>query len=781
MPADIIARGMASNSIKITSSNTFTSDVERDAYYLANPDSLYDGIYCVSGEDLQKYYNGWQVVSAVIKGAKGDSGDNGTNVVGAEIDSNDDLIITMSDATIINAGHLDIPSLTSQLTNDSGFLTSVPFGTNSTKGIVQADGVTTTITNGVISSLGGGGGTSDYNLLINKPAINGVSLIGNQTNEDLGIIVPTTVSAFTNDSGYVTKTVSDLNNYTPSSNLSTVATSGEYNDLLNKPSIPTKTSDISNDNGYTTSSVSDLLNYTPTTSLSTVATSGQYNDLLNKPSIPVNTSDIINDSGYITNSTNSLANYQTTTTVNNLLSDKVDKIVGKGLSTNDYTTIEKTKLSGIQEGAEVNVQTDWLAISGDALLLNKPTKLSEFENDSSFATTINITDAITTHNSNGSAHSSLFNAKLATSEANSLIKNVAFDSITGVLTFTKYDNTTQTIDLPTEEIVESGYYDEVEGELVLVLKDGQEIRIPAASLVGDYTGSTTSTIQVSINEENVISANIVGNGVTRNLLSVELQNSLTTLESQTHTHSNKTILDNTTASFTTTDKSNLDSNTTNRHWHTNKATLDNITSANLLDWNDDYNIKRLDDGSSFIAPSLRDADTLEGLPSNYFEVATDYNLERNNDPTPYSGAEIRDIDRIKDKLGNIIYPITTEKAVYDELGTRLDVKLEQLNYATLFPTPLSNVSFLNNHGYEKNKEVKGGGQVVFSSGGLTNNNWTQFATISKPPATRLYFPFSVIGTTSGCLRIDPDGKMFCYNSNGTTVTNFTIYYCYSIE
>lgn len=33
---------------------------------------------------------------------------------------------------------------------------------------------------------------------------------------------------------------------------------------------------------------------------------------------------------------------------------KVDKVTGKGLSTNDYTTTEKNKLSGIASGAEVN-------------------------------------------------------------------------------------------------------------------------------------------------------------------------------------------------------------------------------------------------------------------------------------------------------------------------------------------------------------------------------------------------------------------------------------------
>lgn len=40
--------------------------------------------------------------------------------------------------------------------------------------------------------------------------------------------------------------------------------------------------------------------------------------------------------------------------VKNLLGGKVDKVDGKGLSTNDYTTTEKNKLNGIATGAEVN-------------------------------------------------------------------------------------------------------------------------------------------------------------------------------------------------------------------------------------------------------------------------------------------------------------------------------------------------------------------------------------------------------------------------------------------
>lgn len=38
-----------------------------------------------------------------------------------------------------------------------------------------------------------------------------------------------------------------------------------------------------------------------------------------------------------------------------------------------YTTAEKTKLAGIEDGAQVNVQSDWNATSGAAQILNKPT------------------------------------------------------------------------------------------------------------------------------------------------------------------------------------------------------------------------------------------------------------------------------------------------------------------------------------------------------------------------------------------------------------------------
>ena len=54
------------------------------------------------------------------------------------------------------------------------------------------------------------------------------------------------------------------------------------------------------------------------------------------------------------------------------LNNKVDKVTGKGLSTNDFTTAEKTKLAGIETGAEVN-KIDTIA-AGENVIVSKSDK-----------------------------------------------------------------------------------------------------------------------------------------------------------------------------------------------------------------------------------------------------------------------------------------------------------------------------------------------------------------------------------------------------------------------
>jgi hypothetical protein len=133
--------------------------------------------------------------------------------------------------------------------------------------------------------------TGSYNDLFNKPTIPNV---------------PNNVSSFTNDAEYLTPytlitdfglltdnniggvgsnvdaniiNVSSFNNdagYLVSSNLSTVAFTGSYNDLTNTPAIniPTNVSDLTNDSDFV-----------ETSELEAVAFSGLYSDLLLKPAL----------------------------------------------------------------------------------------------------------------------------------------------------------------------------------------------------------------------------------------------------------------------------------------------------------------------------------------------------------------------------------------------------------------------------------------------------------------------------------------------------------------
>lgn len=63
----------------------------------------------------------------------------------------------------------------------------------------------------------GGGGTTDYSNLTNKPSINDVELSGNKTASDLGLAdtndIPSKLSDLTNDTGFITNTVNNLINY----------------------------------------------------------------------------------------------------------------------------------------------------------------------------------------------------------------------------------------------------------------------------------------------------------------------------------------------------------------------------------------------------------------------------------------------------------------------------------------------------------------------------------------------------------------------------------------
>ena len=131
---------------------------------------------------------------------------------------------------------------------------------------------------------GGEGGTTNYNDLSNKPTLNGKTLVGAVTIDIPE--VPTNVSAFTNDAGYLT----------------------EHQDIsgkADKSEIPTKTSQLTNDSGYLT----------------------QHQDIsgkADKSEIPTKTSQLTNDSGFLTQHQD-ISGLATKTEVNEGLATKAEK------------------------------------------------------------------------------------------------------------------------------------------------------------------------------------------------------------------------------------------------------------------------------------------------------------------------------------------------------------------------------------------------------------------------------------------------------------------------
>lgn len=156
-------------------------------------------------------------------------------------------------------------------------------------------------------------------------------------------------------------------------------------------------------------------------SLATVATSGSYTDLSNKPTI---------DSSLSSTSTNAVQNK----VINTALGGKVDKVSGKGLSTNDYTTTEKNKLSGIAAGAEVNVQPDWdeTDSTSDAYIKNKPV----------------IPDGAVIYHNLGQNTDGAIDQKVVTNELNA--KEIASNKVTS------WSTTTTDTNYPSEKLVKDG-------------------------------------------------------------------------------------------------------------------------------------------------------------------------------------------------------------------------------------------------------------------------------------------------------------------------------------
>ena len=241
--------------------------------------------------------------------------ENDTNFTDEEkvndiVDSKDYATKTYTDTELAKKANVtDVPSKTSQLQNDSNFIADANYVhtdnnyTNEdkervagfTNEIYYATYGTETLAQ-LLAQINAGKyiicNYEDRPYTLKKWTSNAVFLQTVYGNINYSIAV--------NSGGWSKAETAFLRN----TDVKTVATTGSYTDLINKPTIPTKTSELTNDNGFVDEERSAEIaeehinskgfctmeeviekGYATEASLATVAKTGNYNDLSNKPAL----------------------------------------------------------------------------------------------------------------------------------------------------------------------------------------------------------------------------------------------------------------------------------------------------------------------------------------------------------------------------------------------------------------------------------------------------------------------------------------------------------------
>lgn len=133
-------------------------------------------------EATASYANG-VLTLGIPKGEKGDDGQGGSGAVESVNGKVGAVVLNASDVGALPST-TTIPTKTSQLTNDSGFLTAIP-----SEYVTDSEMATALLPKANTADLATVATSGNYNDLSNKPTIP---------------TVPTNVSAFTNDAGYIT-------------------------------------------------------------------------------------------------------------------------------------------------------------------------------------------------------------------------------------------------------------------------------------------------------------------------------------------------------------------------------------------------------------------------------------------------------------------------------------------------------------------------------------------------------------------------------------------------
>lgn len=414
----------------------------------------------------------------------------------------------------------------------------------------------------------GGGGTVDYLALINKPAINGVELVGDLSSQELGLasyadgllaqsaLQPNdNISELVNDAGYITGisstdietalgyipySASNPNGYITGINYSDVVTALGYT-----PVNPSTLASVATSGLY-----SDLIG---TPSLATVATSGSYDDLINKPTIPApqvqadwdetNTSSkayilnkptippsVVVDQTYDATSTNAQSGVAIAGELSNYA-------LASSIPTD---TAQLTNGAGFITSADLPIVND-----GKLAIQVNSTDVGEFTANQSTATTVNITVPTDTNDlTNGAGY----------------ITGITSSDVTTALGYTPYSSANP-----------NGYQANVieaikrNGTTLTITNKAVDITVPTtASDVGALPDTTTINDLTTTAQQNALNSGITSGDVT--LIGTALQ-----------PNDNITQLNNNAGYITSTALNGY----ATENWVTNQGYITGITSSDV--------------------------------------------------------------------------------------------------------------------------------------------------------------------------------------------------------
>ena len=240
------------------------------------------------------------ITSSMVTSALGYTPYNSSNPSGYQANVIESVKVNGTALTITSkAVDVPVPTKVSDLTNDSGYITGIS-STMVVSALgytpVNPSSLATVATTGQYSDLSGKPTIPTVNNATLTIKRNGTSVgtftANASTDKAIDITVPTKVSDLTNDSGFISGITSTMVinalGYTPYSAanpngyqanvIETVKVNGVALTPTSKAvnvTVPTNVTDLA-----------DHANYVLSSSLSTVATTGSYNDLSNKPTIP---------------------------------------------------------------------------------------------------------------------------------------------------------------------------------------------------------------------------------------------------------------------------------------------------------------------------------------------------------------------------------------------------------------------------------------------------------------------------------------------------------------